>query len=324
MKNRRGENRAEPATAKPFSIERYNSGTDRRTSQNGSLAFSAFVFAVVFAAIVAAAFGLTGRFEVWGVVAAFALACLAVMTVHIAMQWEKVVVLRFGKFSRTKGPGLYFTIPFIEQTALKADQRIMVTGFGAEETLTSDLVPINVDAVLFWMVWDAEKACLEVENYYNSVSLAAQTALRDAIGRASVSEVAIRRNQLDQELQEVIEERTSSWGVTVLSVEIRDIVIPQELQEVMSAEAQAEREKNARMVLAEVEKDISAMLVDTAHVYEENDVALRLRTMHLLYESVKGSGGTVVIPSAYSEGFSDAALNHMTDSLKTAKGPGAH
>ena len=318
MKNRKGENRTEPA-AKPFSIEKYNSGTDRRTSQNGPLAFSSFVFAAVFAGVVAASFGLAGRFEVWGVVSAFALSCLAVMTVHIAMQWEKVVVLRFGKFSRTKGPGLYFTIPFIEQTALKADQRIMVTGFGAEETLTSDLVPINVDAVLFWMVWDAEKACLEVENYYNSVSLAAQTALRDAIGRASVSEVAIRRNQLDQELQEVIEERTSSWGITVLSVEIRDIVIPQELQEVMSAEAQAEREKNARMVLAEVEKDISAMLVDAAHVYEENDVALRLRTMHLLYESVKGSGGTVVIPSAYSEGFSDAALNHMADSLKTPK-----
>ena len=230
-------------------------------------------------------------------------------------------MLRFGKFSRSKGPGLYFTIPFIEQTALKADQRIMVTGFGAEETLTSDLVPINVDAVLFWMVWDAEKACLEVENYYNSVSLVAQTALRDAIGRASVSEVAIRRNQLDQELQEVIEERTSLWGITVLSVEIRDIVIPQELQEVMSTEAQAEREKNARMVLAEVEKDISAMLVDAAHVYEENEVALRLRTMHLLYESVKGSGGTVVIPSAYSEGFSDAALNNATDSLKTPKIP---
>ena len=196
----------------------------------------------------------------------------------------------------------------------------MVTGFGAEETLTSDLVPISVDAVLFWMVWDAEKACLEVENYYNSVSLVAQTALRDAIGRASVSEVAIRRNQLDQELQEVIEERTSLWGITVLSVEIRDIVIPQELQEVMSTEAQAEREKNARMVLAEVEKDISSMLVDAAHVYEENEVALRLRTMHLLYESVKGSGGTVVIPSAYSEGFSDASLKNMADSLKTPKG----
>ena len=131
--------------------------------------------------------------------------------------------------------------------------------------------------------------------------------------------MAIRRNQLDQELQEVIEERTSVWGITVLSVEIRDIVIPAELQEVMSAEAQAEREKNARMVLAEVEKDISAMLVDAANVYEENDLAVRLRTMHLLYESVKGSGGTVVVPSAYSEGFSDAALDKAIDSLKRGK-----
>ena len=241
--------------------------------------FSAFVFVVALVLAIAAGYLITGAFTVWVVLVGFALACLAEMSIHIAMQWEKVVVLRFGKFSRSKGPGLYFTIPFIEQTALKADQRIMVTGFGAEETLTSDLVPINVDAVLFWMVWDAEKACLEVENYYNSL-----------------------------------------WGITVLSVEIRDIVIPQELQEVMSTEAQAEREKNARMVLAEVEKDISSMLVDAAHVYEENEVALRLRTMHLLYESVKGSGGTVVIPSAYSEGFSDAALKNMADSLKTPKG----
>ena len=235
------------------------------------------------------------------------------------LEWERSVVLRFGKFNRMAGPGLYLTIPFIEQTALKADQRIMVTGFGAEETLTSDLVPINVDAVLFWMVWDAKKACLEVENYYNSVSLAAQTALRDAIGRASVSEVAIRRNQLDQDLQEVIEERTSVWGITVMSVEIRDIVIPQDLQEAMSAEAQAEREKNARMVLAEVEKDISSMLVDAANVYDENELAVRLRTMHLRYESVKNSGGTVVIPSAYSEGFADAGLDRALDSLKTGK-----
>ena len=238
---------------------------------------------------------------------------------HVVLEWERSVVLRFGKFNRVAGPGLVFTWPIIEFYTLRIDQRVATTYFGAEETLTSDLVPINVDAVLFWMVWDAEKACLEVENYYNSVSLVAQTALRDAIGRASVSEVAIRRNQLDQELQEVIEERTSLWGITVLSVEIRDIVIPQELQEVMSTEAQAEREKNARMVLAEVEKDISSMLVDAAHVYEENEVALRLRTMHLLYESVKGSGGTVVIPSAYSEGFSDAALKNMADSLKTPK-----
>ena len=307
------------ADQKASPIEKYNSNVDRRTSQNGPLVFSAFVAVAVFLLVMAAGFALAGDFTVGGLAVAFLVAWAATMSVHIAMQWEKIVVFRFGRFSRVKGPGLYFTIPFIEQTALKADQRIMVTGFGAEETLTSDLVPINVDAVLFWMVWDAKKACLEVENYYNSVSLAAQTALRDAIGRASVSEVAIRRNQLDQELQEVIEERTSVWGITVLSVEIRDIVIPQGLQEVMSAEAQAEREKNARMVLAEVEKDISAMLVDAANVYEENELAVRLRTMHLLYESVKGSGGTVIIPSAYSEGFSDAALDKAIDGLKSGK-----
>lgn len=297
-------------------IETYNSAVEHRTTQNGPLIFRAFVAVVVFAAALFCGWLALGTLTVWLLLGAFVLAWLAAMTFHIAMQWEKVVIFRLGKFHRKKGPGLYLVIPFIEQIALKADQRIMVTGFGAEETLTSDLVPINVDAVLFWMVWNAEKACMEVENYYNSVSLTAQTALRDAIGRASVSEVAIRRNQLDRELQEVIEERTSSWGITVMSVEIRDIVIPAELQEVMSAEAQAEREKNARMVLAEVEKDISSMLVDAAENYENNDVALRLRTMHLLFESVKGSGGTVVIPSAYSEGFSDASLDRMAESMR--------
>lgn len=301
---------------KDASIEKYNSRNDRRTSQNGAMLFSAFVFTVAFCLMSAAGWALSGELTVWIFLIALVAGTLAVMSIHIAMQWEKVVVLRLGKFSRTKGPGIYFTIPFIDQIALCADHRVMVTGFGAESTLTSDLVPINVDAVLFWMIWDAEKAALEVENYYNSVSLVAQTALRDAIGRASASEVAVRRNQLDEELQEVIEEKTSQWGITILSVEIRDIVIPESLQEAMSAEAQAEREKNARMVLAEVEKDISSMLVEAADQYQENDVALRLRTMHLLYESVKGSGGTVVIPSAYSEGFSDASLEKMARELR--------
>ena len=203
-----------------------------------------------FVVAIAAGVALVRGIDVWVVLVAFGVASLAAMSIHIAMQWEKVVVMRFGKFHRIRSAGLYFTIPFVDQTALRADQRVVVTGFGAEETLTSDLVPINVDAVLFWMVWDAQKACLEVENYYNSVSLAAQTALRDAIGRATASEVAVRRNQLDEELQRVIEEKTSLWGITILSVEIRDIIIPQGLQEVMSVEAQAEREKNARMLLA--------------------------------------------------------------------------
>lgn len=297
------------------------SATNRsRASRNGAVVFAAVVFVLAFGIVLAAAQAAFGEIGLVALVSAAIVGWLASSSVHIVLEWEKAVVLRFGKFNRVAGPGIVFTWPIVEFYTLRIDQRVATTYFGAEETLTSDLVPINVDAVLFWMVWDAEKACLEVENYYNSVSLVAQTALRDAIGRASVSEVAIRRNQLDQELQEVIEERTSLWGITVLSVEIRDIVIPQELQEVMSTEAQAEREKNARMVLAEVEKDISSMLVDAAHVYEENEVALRLRTMHLLYESVKGSGGTVVIPSAYSEGFSDAALKNMADSLKTPKG----
>ena len=284
--------------------------------------FSLFVFGASFLTVVVVGWLLSGSFTFVTLVVACVVSVLSLLTVHIAQEWEKVVILRLGKFHRVKGPGMYLTVPFIEHEALKADQRVMITGFSAEETLTSDLVPINVDAVLFWVVWDAKRACLEVEDYRFAISLVAQTALRDAIGRSSASEVAIRRNQLDAELQDAIEEKASSWGITVLSVEIRDIVLPKELQDAMSAEAQAEREKNARMVLAEVEKDISSMLVDAAEEYQQNEVALRLRTMHLLYESVKGSGGTVVIPSAYSEGFSDAALNNMTDSLKS-KGPSA-
>ena len=285
-------------------------------SRGGVYLFFLAMFAAGFLAVLFATFAWVSPLTIAAsVVAGFVLAT----SVRVAPHWERVAILRFGKFNRIAGPGLYCCIPFAEYAAIHVDQRIMTASFSAEAALTADLVPVDVDAILFWMVWDAEKACLEVENYYNSVSLAAQTALRDAIGRASVSEVAIRRNQLDQELQEVIEERTSVWGITVMSVEIRDIVIPQELQEAMSAEAQAEREKNARMVLAEVEKDISSMLVDAANVYDENELAVRLRTMHLLYESVKNSGGTVVIPSAYSEGFADAGLDRAPDSLKSGK-----
>ena len=184
MLNRTAKTEREGRTRRAAGIEKYNSNVDRRTSQNGPLIFSAFIAVVVFSCVFVGGFALMGEFNVWWLLGALVVAWAATMCVHIAMQWEKVVIFRFGKFDRMAVPGLYFTIPFIEQTALKADQRIMVTGFGAEETLTSDLVPINVDAVLFWMVWDAKKACLEVENYYNSVSLAAQTALRDAIGRA--------------------------------------------------------------------------------------------------------------------------------------------
>lgn len=288
-------------------IEQYNSPKTRHTDENASTIFSAFLFILAAALVLCIGWALTGGVNIWTLVIALTTAVLATFTIRIAPQWERVVILRFGKHNRTVGPGLYMTIPFIEHIALRADQRVMLTGFGAEETLTADLVPVNVDAVVFWMVWDAQKAALEVEDYYDSVMLASQTALRDAIGRKSIADVAVHRDQLDAELREKIEEKTSVWGVSVLSVELRNIVIPKDLQEAMSAEARAEREKDARVVLAEVEQDIAAMLLEASKIYREDELALRLRQMHLLNESMKESKGSVVVPSAYAEGFVEEA-----------------
>jgi regulator of protease activity HflC (stomatin/prohibitin superfamily) len=289
-------------------IESYSSPKTRHTDENAGIIFSAFIFVVAFIAAAAAGYLISSVINIWVLSIAIAIAVLAVFAIHIAPQWEKAVILRFGKYARTAGPGLYVTIPFIEHIALRADQRVMLTGFGAEETLTADLVPVNVDAVIFWVVWDAEKACMEVEDYYDSVSLASQTALRDAIGRKSIAEVAMHRVQLDEELRTAIEEKASTWGISILFVEIRDIVIPKELQDDMAAEAKAEQEKDARIVLAEVEKDIASMLLEATKIYREDDLAFRLRSMHLLSEGIKGSQGTVVIPSAYAEGFAEEAI----------------
>ena len=195
---------------------------------------------------------------------------------------------------------------------MRVDTRVRVTTFGAEETLTSDLVPLNVNAVLFWCVWDAKAACTEVGNFTRAVELAAQTALRDAIGRAGAAEVATRREQLDRELKKVLEEKVSAWGITILSVEVRDILLPRELQDVMSLEAQAEQRKKGRIILMEAEQDIADMMDEMGHIYEDNDAAMRLRAMHLLYESVRETGGTVVVPSSFSEGFGDV----LGDALK--------
>ena len=305
MLNRTAKTEREGRTRRAAGIEKYNSNVDRRTSQNGPLIFSAFIAVVVFSCVFVGGFALMGEFNVWWLLGALVVAWAATMCVHIAMQWEKVVIFRFGKFDRMAGPGLYFTIPFIEQTALKADQRIMVTGFGAEETLTSDLVPINVDAVLFWHVWDAAAACTEVGDFTRAVEMAAQTALRDAIGRASAAEVAIRREQLDRELKRVLEEKVAPWGVTVLSVEVRDILLPKELQEAMSLEAQAEQRKKARIILMEAEHDIYEILDEMEELIGDHEAVSRLRTMHLLNESLREGKGTVVIPSAFAEGFNE-------------------
>lgn len=309
MKNRKGKNQTDAPAAKPFSIEQYNSRTDRRTSQNGSLMFSAFVFVVALVLAIAAGYLITGAFTVWVVLVGFALACLAEMSIHIAMQWEKVVVLRFGKLNRVVGPGLYFTIPVIEHGTIRVDQRTIATPFYAEKTLTADLVPVTVDAVLFWVVWDAEKACTEVEDYYAAVSFLAQTALREAVGRSTVAEVALRRDQLDAEIKDDIEKEAAGWGVDIISVKVRDIVIPDELQEVMSLEAQADREKNARMTVVGVEAELAEMLAEAARVYGDPEAALKLRTMLMQYDTVKKSKGTVVtVPTAMSDGFTDSAM----------------
>ena len=232
-------------------------------------------------------------------------ALLAIGCCHIAQQWERVVVLRLGRFNRVSGPGLFWTIPVIESNTMRVDTRTRVTTFYAEETLTADLVPMNVDAVLFWHVWDAAAACTEVGDFTRAVEMAAQTALRDAIGRASAAEVAIRREQLDRELKRVLEEKVAPWGVTVLSVEVRDILLPKELQEAMSLEAQAEQRKKARIILMEAEHDIYEILDEMEELIGDHEAVSRLRTMHLLNESLREGKGTVVIPSAFAEGFNE-------------------
>lgn len=285
-------------------IETINSPHSRQSSDNAPQIFSAIVFILAFVLSMVISYLIANQVNIWTLCISFAVAILIASSIRIASQWERVVILRLGSYSRTVGPGLFFVIPLIEHVALRADLRIMLTGFSAEETLTSDLVPVNMDAAVFWMVWDAEKACLEVENYYDAVSMAAQTALRDAIGRKNITDITVHRDKLDEELKKKIEEKTTTWGVSVLSVEIRDIVIPKELQCDMAAAAKAEREKDARIVLAEVERDLAEMLLDATEVYRKDEMAFELRSMHLLSEGVKKSNGTLVIPSAYSEGFS--------------------
>lgn len=291
-----------------------------KPSRGGALVFGFVLAAAVFALTLTICYFGFGVLDLWSIALALVLGVLAPMTMHISMEWERLVIFRFGAFNRVAGPGLVFMIPVVEQVACHVDMRTVATPFGAEKTLTSDLVPLDVDAVLFWMVWDAKKACTEVEDYCSAVLYVAQSTLRDAIGRASVAEVALSRDQLDKELKESIERECEPWGVAVLSVKVRDIVVPAELQEAMSLEAQAERERNARIILAGAEEEIAEMVAAAADAYEGKEAALKLRTLNLLYESIRKSGGTVVtVPSAISDGL--GAGDELEDALKAvAKG----
>lgn len=216
----------------------------------------------------------------------------------VASQWEKAIVLRLGKFQGLRGPGLFWVVPLVDTIPTWIDHRVMVTPFAAQKTLTKDTVPVDVDAVLFWVVWDAEKAALEVENYQAAVDWAAQTALRDITGRMMLADILVGRSTIDQELQKIIDERTTPWGVTVQSVEIRDIVIPQDLEDAMSRQAQAERERQARVILGESEKQIAASFAEASQSYINNPTALHLRAMNMLFEGLKEKGALVIVPSS--------------------------
>jgi regulator of protease activity HflC (stomatin/prohibitin superfamily) len=226
---------------------------------------------------------------------------LLAVSPKIAKQWERAVVLRLGKYTGLRGPGLFWITPFVETIPIYIDQRVITTSFAAEETLTSDTVPVNVDAVLFWMVHDSEKAALEVQDYTQAVSWAAQTGLRDIIGRTSLSELLRGRERIEAELQTLIDQRSNPWGVTVQSVEMRDIVIPASLQDAMSREAQASREKSARIILGQAEVEIANLFFEAAKSYQNNPTALHLRAMNILYEGLKEKGALMLVPSTAVE-----------------------
>lgn len=216
----------------------------------------------------------------------------------LADQWEKAVVLRFGRFIGQRGPGLFWIVPVADQVTQWIDQRVIVAPFSAEKTLTKDTVPVNVDAVMFWLVWDAEKAALEVEDYRAAISWAAQTALREVIGASDLADILVGRARMDADLQKIIDERTTPWGITVQSVEIRDVVIPQDLEDAMSRQAQAERERQARVILGESEKQIADSFAEASRAYKDNPTALHLRAMNMLFEGLKEKGAMVIVPSS--------------------------
>jgi len=249
----------------------------------------------------------------WPLIAVFLpLALIASLSPRILDQWDRGIVLRLGRFQRQIGPGLYWIVPLIDRMVRRVDQRVMTTSFLAEKALSRDTVPVNVDAVLFWHVWDAQKATLEVADYEAAVSWASQTALRDMIGRTELAFLLSRREELDKQLQEVIDAKTEPWGITVQSVEIRDVVIPESLQDAMSRRAQAEREREARVILGDAENQIAQKFVDAASKYDNSRSGLHLRAMNILYESLKEKGTMVIVPSTAIESMGIGGLTGLT------------
>jgi regulator of protease activity HflC (stomatin/prohibitin superfamily) len=230
----------------------------------------------------------------------------------VANQWERAVVLRFGRFVGLKGPGLFILIPVVDEVSQLVDQRVRVTDVSAESALSKDTVPVNVDAIVFWTVWDAQKAVLEVADYLDAIALSAQTALRETIGRHMLAEMITEREQLGKQLQAILDEKTNPWGITVQSVEIRDVKIPPALEDAMSRQAQAERERQARIILGTAETEISARFVEAGDAYKDHPLALHLRAMNMLYEAIKEKGSMVIVPSSAVETMGLGGLTGVT------------
>jgi regulator of protease activity HflC (stomatin/prohibitin superfamily) len=221
--------------------------------------------------------------------------------IRVADQWQKVAVLRFGRYIGLRGPGLYHIIPIVDSVSRYVDQRVRVASVSAESTLTRDTVPVNVDAIVFWLVWNAEKSILEVQDFTQAITLSAQTALRESIGRHDLHQMVAERELMGRELQRILDEKTNPWGITVQSVEVRDVQIPSELQDAMSRQAQAERERQARNILGQAETEIAGKFAQASMVYQQNPTALHLRAMNMLYEAIKERGSMVIVPSSAVE-----------------------
>ncbi len=269
---------------------------DRNSNQTSGIAMA--LFAVAVGAGTALTYAVGTRVPM---VCGIAVGLYLLFSIKVADQWERVAVLRLGRFTGLRGPGLFHIIPVVDQLSRYVDQRVRVASVTAESTLTRDTVPVNVDAIVFWMVWNAEKSILEVEDFVQAITMSAQTGLRESIGRHELAQMITERESLGRELQRILDEKTTPWGITVQSVEIRDVRIPQALEDAMSRQAQAERERQARNILGQAETEISEKFSEAALMYQNNPVALHLRAMNMLYEAIKERGSMVIVPSSAVE-----------------------
>jgi regulator of protease activity HflC (stomatin/prohibitin superfamily) len=278
--------------------------------------FSVLIFFVIFAIGIAIAYASYGdqakTGAIWIGAISFLVAIIISSAIKIANQWEKAVVLRLGDFQSLRGPGLFFIIPIIDTVAYWIDTRVITTSFTAEKTLTKDTVPVDVDAVLFWKVLDAQKAALEIAEYKGAINWASQTALRDVIGKTMLSEMLEGRDKMSNTLQKIIDERTEPWGINVISVEVKDVKIPSSLQDAMSMQAQAERERQARVILGDSERQVAEKFGEAAKTYTNNPTALHLRAMNMLYEGLKTNSTIVVVPSSALETMQLGGLAGIT------------